>query len=71
MPEFLGTNRAHNRLLAMNHTIVLINGVWMTALSWELGQNYTDKGYSVLPRTGPAWKATSNNFGAIKQLRES
>ena len=35
-------------------TIVLINGLWMTALSWEhWGKHYTNKGYRVIARSWP------------------
>jgi pimeloyl-ACP methyl ester carboxylesterase len=45
-------------------TIVLINGLWMTALSWEFwAKRYTDKGYSVLARSWPGMK------GDIEYLR--
>jgi pimeloyl-ACP methyl ester carboxylesterase len=45
-------------------TIVLINGLWMTALSWELWvKHYTDKGYCVLARSWPGME------GDIEQLR--
>ena len=45
-------------------TIVLINGLWMTALSWELWvKHYTDKGYCVLARSWPGME------GDIDQLR--
>jgi pimeloyl-ACP methyl ester carboxylesterase len=45
-------------------TIVLINGLWMTALSWELWvKRYTDKGFTVLARSWPGME------GDIEQLR--
>ena len=45
-------------------TIVLINGLWMTALSWELWvQHYTDKGYGVIAANWPGME------GDIEQLR--
>src|SRR5947207_6449199 len=45
-------------------TMVLINGLWMTALSWELWvKHYSDKGYCVLARSWPGMK------GDIEQLR--
>ena len=45
-------------------TIVLINGLWMTALSWEQWvRNYTDKGYCVIARSWPGME------GDIQQLR--
>jgi pimeloyl-ACP methyl ester carboxylesterase len=45
-------------------TIVLISGLWMTALSWELWtKHYTDKGYCALARNWPAME------GDIEQLR--
>jgi len=45
-------------------TIVLINGLWMTALSWELWvQHYTDKGYRVIAADWPGME------GGIEQLR--
>jgi pimeloyl-ACP methyl ester carboxylesterase len=45
-------------------TIVLINGLWMTALSWERWvRHYTDKGYSVIAANWPGME------GDIQQLR--
>jgi alpha-beta hydrolase superfamily lysophospholipase len=45
-------------------TIVLINGLWMTAFSWELWiKRYTDNGYCVLARSWPGMD------GDIDQLR--
>ena len=45
-------------------TIVLINGLWMTALSWEHWvRHYSDKGYSVIAANWPGIK------GDIEQLR--
>jgi pimeloyl-ACP methyl ester carboxylesterase len=45
-------------------TIVLINGLWMTALSWEhWARHYTDKGYCVVARSWPGME------GDIQQLR--
>jgi alpha-beta hydrolase superfamily lysophospholipase len=45
-------------------TIVLINGLWMTALSWEHWvKHYTDKGYCVVARSWPGMG------GDIEQLR--
>jgi pimeloyl-ACP methyl ester carboxylesterase len=45
-------------------TIVLINGLWMTALSWEHWiRHYSDKGYSVIAANWPDIK------GDIEQLR--
>jgi alpha-beta hydrolase superfamily lysophospholipase len=45
-------------------TIVLINGLWMTALSWEhWARHYTDKGYSVIAANWPGME------GDIEQLR--
>src|ERR1700722_16769676 len=45
-------------------TILLINGLWMTALSWELWvKHYTGKGYFVLARSWPGME------GDIEQLR--
>ena len=45
-------------------TIVLINGVWMTALSWEHWfKHYSDKGYSVIAANWPGME------GGIEQLR--
>ena len=45
-------------------TIVLINGVWMTALSWEHWvKHYGEKGYSVIAANWPGMK------GDIPQLR--
>jgi alpha-beta hydrolase superfamily lysophospholipase len=45
-------------------TIVLINGLWMTALGWELWvKRYTDKGYCVFARSWPGMG------GDIEQLR--
>src|SRR4029077_6585493 len=52
-------------LLAMNvTTIVLINGLWMTALSWEdWARHYADKGYRVIAANWPGME------GDIEQLR--
>src|SRR5438128_7213709 len=45
-------------------TIVLINGLWMTALSWEHWvKHYSDKGYCVVARSWPGME------GDIEQLR--
>ena len=45
-------------------TIVLINGLWMTALSWELWvKYYADKGYCVLAKSWPGME------GDIEHLR--
>jgi pimeloyl-ACP methyl ester carboxylesterase len=45
-------------------TIVLINGLWISALSWELWvQHYTDKGYRVVAADWPGRE------GEIEQLR--
>jgi len=45
-------------------TIVLINGLWMTALSWEnWAKHYSDKGYCVI---APNWPGID---GDIQQLR--
>jgi pimeloyl-ACP methyl ester carboxylesterase len=45
-------------------TIVLINGLWMTALSWELWvRHYSEKGYSVIAANWPGMN------GDIEQLR--
>jgi pimeloyl-ACP methyl ester carboxylesterase len=45
-------------------TIVLINGLWMTALSWEhWARYYADKGYCVI---APNWPGIE---GGIEQLR--
>jgi pimeloyl-ACP methyl ester carboxylesterase len=45
-------------------TIVLIPGLWMTALSWEHWvRHYTDKGYCVIPANWPGME------GDIEQLR--
>jgi alpha-beta hydrolase superfamily lysophospholipase len=45
-------------------TIVLINGLWMTALSWEHWvKHYSDKGYCVLARSWPGMG------GDIERLR--
>jgi pimeloyl-ACP methyl ester carboxylesterase len=45
-------------------TIVLINGLWMTALSWEhWARHYRDKGYSVIAANWPGME------GDIEQLR--
>jgi pimeloyl-ACP methyl ester carboxylesterase len=45
-------------------TIVLINGLWMTALSWEHWvKHYTDKGYGVIAANWPGME------GDIPQLR--
>src|SRR4029434_10330013 len=59
------TTCALRRLLAMNvTTIVLINGLWMTALSWEHWvKHYSDKGYCVIAANWPGME------GDIEQLR--
>jgi pimeloyl-ACP methyl ester carboxylesterase len=45
-------------------TIVLINGIWMTALSWEHWvKHYSDKGYRVIAANWPGME------GDIEQLR--
>jgi pimeloyl-ACP methyl ester carboxylesterase len=45
-------------------TIVLINGLWMTALSWEhWARHYSDKGYWVIAANWPGME------GDIEQLR--
>jgi len=45
-------------------TIVLINGLWMTALSWENWvKRYTDRGYRVIARSWPGME------GDIDELR--
>jgi pimeloyl-ACP methyl ester carboxylesterase len=45
-------------------TIVLINGLWMTALSWEhWARHYADKGYRVIAANWPGME------GDIEQLR--
>ena len=45
-------------------TIVLINGLWMTALSWEFWvKHYTDRGYSVIAANWPGME------GEVEQLR--
>ena len=45
-------------------TIVLLNGLWMTALSWEhWARHYTDKGYCVIAANWPGME------GDIEQLR--
>jgi pimeloyl-ACP methyl ester carboxylesterase len=45
-------------------TIVLINGLWISALSWELWvQHYTDKGYRVIAAEWPGRE------GEIEQVR--
>ena len=45
-------------------TIVLINGLWMTALCWEHWvKHYSDKGYCVVARSWPGME------GGIEQLR--
>ena len=47
-------------------SIVLINGLWMTALSWEHWVKlYADKGYQVVARSWPGME------GDIKQLRRN
>src|SRR6266436_5165227 len=46
------------------NSIILINGLWMTALSWENWvKRYTDKGYRVIARS---WAGME---GDIDQLR--
>src|SRR5207248_5391397 len=59
------TTRARRQLLAMNiTTIVLIPGLWMTALCWEHWvKHYSDKGYCVVARSWPGME------GDIEQLR--
>jgi len=48
------------------NTIVLIHGLWMTALSWENWvRHYTDKGYRVIARSWPGMD------GDIEQLRRA
>ena len=45
-------------------TIVLINGLWMTALTWEYWvKHYSDKGYCVIAANWPGME------GGIEQLR--
>jgi pimeloyl-ACP methyl ester carboxylesterase len=45
-------------------TIVLINGLWISALGWELWvKHYTDKGYRVIAANWPGME------GGIEQLR--
>jgi pimeloyl-ACP methyl ester carboxylesterase len=45
-------------------TIVLIHGLWMTALSWEYWvQHYTEQGYKVIARSWPGME------GDIEELR--
>src|SRR4051794_19142704 len=45
-------------------TIVLINGLWVSALSWDLwGRHYTDKGYRVIAADWPGRE------GEIEQLQ--
>src|SRR5947208_15967417 len=45
-------------------TIVLINGLWISALSWELWvQHYADKGYRIIAADWPGRE------GGIEQLR--
>jgi alpha-beta hydrolase superfamily lysophospholipase len=47
-------------------TIVLINGLWMTALSWEHWvERYTQKGYKVIARSWPGMD------GDIDELRKN
>jgi hypothetical protein len=46
-------------------TIVLINGLWMTALSWgHWVDYYTDKGYRVIARSCPGMEVLSRRSGA-------
>lgn len=46
------------------NTIVLINGLWMTALSWERWvKRYSDRGYRVIARSWPRME------GDIEELR--
>ena len=53
-------------------TIVLINGLWMTALSWEhWARHYTDKGYSVIAANWPGMEGESNNFDAIQAASQA
>src|SRR6202021_2260359 len=45
-------------------TIVLIHGLWMTALSWEHWvERYEDRGFNVIARSWPGME------GAIDELR--
>lgn len=45
-------------------TIVLINGLWLTALSWELWvKHFTGKGYSVLARN---WPGMEEDIGQVR-----
>ena len=45
-------------------TIVLIPGLWMTALCWEHWvKHYSDKGYCIVARSWPGME------GGIEQLR--
>src|SRR5947209_20203004 len=47
-------------------TIVLINGLWMTALSWEhWTERYTQKGFKVVARSWPGME------GDIEELRRN
>jgi pimeloyl-ACP methyl ester carboxylesterase len=47
-------------------TIILINGLWMTAFSWEFWvQHFADKGYRVLAKSWPGME------GDIEQLRRN
>jgi alpha-beta hydrolase superfamily lysophospholipase len=47
-------------------TIVLINGLWMTALSWEFWtERYTKKGYKVVARSWPGME------GDMEELRRN
>lgn len=54
----------NSRTPAAPDTIVLIHGLWMTALSWEHWvQRYTDRGYRVIARSWPGME------GDIEALR--
>jgi hypothetical protein len=47
-------------------TIVLINGLWMTALSWENWiKRYSQKGYNVIAKSWPGMDVD------IEQLRRA
>jgi pimeloyl-ACP methyl ester carboxylesterase len=46
-------------------TIVLINGLWLSALSWELwAQHYTDKGYRVIAAD---WPGREGEIGQVRR----
>ena len=48
------TNSERKRMPQQPHSIVLIHGLWMTALSWEKWvQRYSEKGYRIVAKSWP------------------